>query len=147
MATEVGPGLRCEQLSSSDQPRSSRPREILLHIPWLPLLPNRKGQKRHWAVEHKYRKAWHTAVRAALGTQRPPEPWPHSHLTLTRRSDKQPDEDNLMASWKPVIDGLRACGVIEDDSPKHVIVRSNWKHAPRGQGAISVVVTRCEAWE
>lgn len=122
------------------------PPTIVLAVAALPLLPNAKGQKRHWAVEHRYRKAWHRAVRAALGTQRPSEPWPNAHLTLTRRSDKEPDADNLMASWKPVIDGLRVCGVIVDDSPKHVIVRSLWKHAPRGKGEIAVVVTRCEGW-
>lgn len=36
-------------------------------------------------------------------------------LTLTLYSLKEPDFDNLVSRWKPVIDGLVRSGVIEDD--------------------------------
>ena len=41
-------------------------------------------------------------------------------ITAERFSSCTMDPDNLIGSLKPVIDGLRHCGVIEDDTEKHV---------------------------
>lgn len=48
------------------------------------------------------------ATRGAPSIQRP-------KLTLTLYSIKEPDFDNLVSRWKPVIDGLVRSGVIADD--------------------------------
>lgn len=41
-------------------------------------------------------------------------------ITAERFSRGKLDPDNLIGSLKPVIDGLRYCGVIADDTDKHV---------------------------
>ena len=41
-------------------------------------------------------------------------------ITAERFSRGKLDPDNLIGSLKPVIDGLRHCGVIEDDTAQHV---------------------------
>lgn len=118
---------------------------ITFTIDELPLLPNRKGQGRHWAVEDRYRKAWYWRVRCAIGRRRPRKPYQRAQITLTRRSNREPDADNLFASWKPVIDGLCVAGVIVDDSPAHVTVESVWERAKRGKGEIEVIVVAYQA--
>ena len=41
-------------------------------------------------------------------------------ITAERFSRRKLDPDNLIGSLKPVIDGLRHCGVIADDTDKYV---------------------------
>lgn len=76
--------------------------------------------------------------------EKPPSPLKHSIVTLTRRSSVQPDDDNLAASWKSVLDSLKRGhgAIIWDDSPKHIKLVSQWEPAKRGQGGIRIEV--CE---
>ena len=43
-------------------------------------------------------------------------------ITGTRYSNSPLDPDNLIGSLKPVIDGLRHCGAILDDTENHVTI-------------------------
>lgn len=105
----------------------------------LPPLPNRtKGQ--HWAVTAKSRKDWHWRVKGGVGRDKPKQPLERARVTLVRHSCSEPDEDNTMASWKPVLDGLVQAGVLADDKPSVVTLKSQWFHAPRGKGYIGISV-------
>jgi len=108
-------------------------------IPGLPLLPN-ELQRAHWSRVSRHAKSWHTAVLVAVGRDRPPRTLPRAKVTLTRHSTQRPDEDNLMASWKPAIDGLIHAKVIVDDKPQNLELVSQWTTAPRSKGKISVRV-------
>lgn len=46
---------------------------------------------------------------------RPPSPLTKYHITFTRHTQKPLDIDNLVASFKPVMDAIVRAGVIEDD--------------------------------
>ena len=67
-------------------------------------------------------------------------------VTLTGvRYGKQPlDEDNLVGSLKPVIDALRWCKVIKDDSPRFVSIgKIKQKKLPRGEVArLELIIER-----
>lgn len=41
------------------------------------------------------------------------------------------DRDNLLAATKPMLDGLVAANVIEDDSVRHINLRLSWFTSPR----------------
>ncbi len=62
-------------------------------------------------------------------------------LTLVRYGSKEPDFDNLVSSFKPIIDGLVSAGIIVNDKqanigqPQYLFVK-----AKRDEGAFSVKV-------
>jgi Holliday junction resolvase RusA-like endonuclease len=64
-----------------------------------------------------------------------------ANLTLTRFSSRQPDRDNLMSSWKAVIDGLVESGVLVDDNCDVVkSIDSRWEKASSKNSKIRVLV-------
>ncbi len=76
--------------------------------------------------------------------RKPVKPLPRSLLRLVRYSSVEPDPDNLAASFKAVIDGLRIAGVIENDRSANVQISFSWKLAPASMGKISVEVEEAE---
>lgn len=99
------------------------------------------GSHGHWASRLRERKKWHKWVADEIGFNRPKKPLQACRIECVRYSAKEPDFDNLAASFKPVIDGLKNCGVIEDDKSSCVVERVyRWAKAPMGKGAIEVVV-------
>lgn len=117
-------------------------RVIILGKP--PKLPNRFG--RTWLSRHGERKRWERMVNHALNDFRYwDDPLTKAKLTLVRYSSRQPDEDNLMASWKPVIDALVSYGVIEDDNPKVIVeLVSKWRKCKRNEVRIEIVIESLE---
>lgn len=111
-------------------------------IPGLPDL-QAAAAKGHWRARHAETKRWHDRVRAiVLGDHYlPDKPLERARVHCERHSSREPDWDNLAASFKPIIDGLTRCGVLEDDKPS-VIGSPNfeWHAAKRGDGKIRVVV-------
>ena len=71
---------------------------------------------------------------------KPAEPLQRSAIHLIRYSSVEPDPDNLAASFKPVIDGLREAGVIVNDRSENVELRFSWRKAPQNMGMIRVEV-------
>lgn len=73
--------------------------------------------------------------------KRPASPLIQCEMILTRFSTRECDFDNLVASFKPVVDGLKDAGVILDDSSK-VIVRREYRHRPAKpkQGKVRIEV-------
>jgi len=111
----------------------------------IPVLPARYNSYKntHWAVKAKETKKWHrmvaNAVIAAGGW--PPVPLKSAKLTLVRYSSRAPDYDGLVQAFKPVLDGLVKCRVLEDDNMR-VIGRPDykWCQVPAGKGGIQVFV-------
>lgn len=50
----------------------------------------------------------------------PEQPLEKFHLTITRCGTRYLDYDNLVASYKPFIDGLKLAGIIKDDSWQYI---------------------------
>ena len=112
-------------------------------IPGLPDTPNRK-QNASWKSTHFRAKKWKDWVGVRCLGRKPVKPLPRARLVLTRHSSVEPDPDNLAASFKPVIDGLRYAGVIENDRSANVQIQLTWRLAPASMGKISVEVEEVE---
>lgn len=96
--------------------------EMVLEVPVIAPSSNRVlGQ--HWSKRHKLQKLWHREIGWALATagyRQPCQPYAKARVTIDRRSRGQLDPDNLVGSCKPIIDALRSCHVLADDTPAHL---------------------------
>ena len=113
---------------------------IIFEIDKLPKLPNRLLGS-HWRVRSSHAREWATSVWAVTCKQRPREPWKKVRLVLERHSSMRPDHDGLCGSFKHVIDALVKCGIIEDDTPAHILsAEYSWIKASPKHGKIRVQV-------
>lgn len=96
----------------------------MVFIPRLPKLPNDIG----WGKLNRFyeSKKWIVSISRHFIGKGPSEPLQKSIVTFVRQSSREPDLDNNYASVKPVLDSLKKCGIIADDSPKHVDLRVTW---------------------
>lgn len=93
----------------------------------------------------RHKRLWKRDVFLITFNQRPPVPLKKAHITLTRHSSKECDDDNLRASFKPILDGLKQAKIIEDDKPS--VIGSpvcQWRKTPAKQGRITVIVEEIE---
>lgn len=109
-------------------------------LPGLPKLSN--SHHLNWRVAAGERKKWRRAAYLKTLSLRPPFPLSLCSITCTRHSSgREPDFDNLVISFKSVIDGLKDAGIILDDSSACVLERRYLsKKAPAKKGFIEVVV-------
>lgn len=108
-------------------------------LPGLPRSAN--GSHGHWRVKHAQTKRWKQAVFTKAWPFKPPQPLTSAALTLTRMSSVEPDFDNLVAGFKPIIDGLRQAGVLSDDKRVNVGRPDyRWEYAPPKAGRVRVRV-------
>jgi Holliday junction resolvase RusA-like endonuclease len=99
------------------------------------------GSHGHWRTKQAQVKALKARVFASCWHLRPDVPLSLARITLTRASSVEPDYDNLVISFKPVIDGLRQAGVIVDDKRKNVgRPEYLWEKCKPGDGHIKVKV-------
>ena len=89
-------------------------------IKGLPRRPN--GSHGHWARINAERKKWHALVGHAI-SYKPKEPIKQCRVTCIRSTADLVDYDNLVMSFKPVIDGLVIHGIIQDDSMRVIVDR------------------------
>lgn len=114
------------------------PYQLEFFIPGLPATPN---ARRHWRAVHGDNAKWYALVRAAVGNTRPKAPLQTAKLIMIRVSTSEPDRDNLCASFKPIIDGLRYAGVLVDDKKANIGMPDyRWERGQRGKGFIRVSV-------
>lgn len=107
----------------------------------LPQTVNAIGRK-HWAVKVKEARKWKQLVvteciLAGIGGLNLAQ----ASLELTRYSSRETDFDNLASSFKHVLDGLTAAGVIVDDKPS--VIGSPtfiWQKVKPGDGRIRVKI-------
>lgn len=134
--------------------------ELKFKVKGAPGLPNARSTM-HWSVLAKERRDWRSAVclaaRHAMGGSWPTEPIQKATIVFDcHRSGKQPDHDNLVASIKPLLDGLQprtvtyrrnspiigiGCGLIASDEPDCIgrpIV--NWVKCKRGMEHVVITV-------
>lgn len=103
------------------------------------------ASKGHWRAKHAETKRWHERVRAiVLGDYwLPDKPLSQARVVFERHSSREPDYTNLVASMKPIEDGLVRCGVLEDDKPSNYVGGAptyRWVPAKRGEGKVRVIV-------
>lgn len=117
---------------------------ITFELPGLPRMANASGRSRNfWAIK-KETDQWKKWV-GQVACPRPPSPLVRAKLTLIRFSSSEPDFDGLVHGFKPVIDGLKECGVLLDDKARNIGQSSySWEKAPAKQGKIRVVVEALE---
>jgi len=109
----------------------------------LPSMPNAMGKASFWYGQAE-RKKWRKII-ALHKLGKPYEariamPVQNSKLTLVRCSSREPDLDNLYASFKFVIDALKFNGVIADDKPSVCKMECRWEKAKQKSGMIRVKV-------
>jgi len=90
-------------------------------IAGLPELPNKSHG--HWGGMQKKRERWHNAVERAAFMFRPKSPLTKCKLILERHASRKCDYDNLVYSFKPVVDGLVHSKFLVDDDYGTILER------------------------
>jgi Holliday junction resolvase RusA-like endonuclease len=118
--------------------------ELVLEIPRLPQM-NVQHTRRHWSVGHREAKQWKQVIHGLLlsnGATRH-KPLEKAHVALTRKSSREPDWDNLVMGFKPVLDALVKCGVLADDKPSNFATGAPsylWESVTPLEGGIKIEV-------
>lgn len=74
-------------------------------------------------------------------SRRPKEPLQKATLILTRCSSRETDFDNLVISFKPIVDGLVDARVLADDTGQVIVSRKyQWEKAPGKKGLVRIRV-------
>lgn len=110
--------------------RVTAPYRLEVTIPAVPKLINRQSRASYHA-EAMQRRQWRELVCLSVGHRKPTVPLKKARVIIeVHRAGKEPDPDNLVASCKPILDGLqpqksyrrngklvvsRGCGVLADD--------------------------------
>ena len=110
---------------------------------WVPMLPkiHTNGAHGHWSKKYRAVSALKGRVHYLIMEHVPPKALDKAKVTLIRYGSVEPDFDNLVASFKPVIDGLVLAGVLANDKqanigqPDYQFVKGK-----RAEGAFSVKV-------
>jgi Holliday junction resolvase RusA-like endonuclease len=99
---------------------------------------NTAHTRRHWSSSHRESKKWEQLVWAVTSGARPDHPLEFAFVHCTRHSSTCPDYDNLVMSFKPVIDALKKNDMIVDDDMKRLQREYDWEYAPRKKGYITI---------
>lgn len=113
--------------------------QLTFEIPGLPpIMPN---ERMHWRKRSRIMKQWKFWTMLSAAGKKPPSPLKRAIIVLVRHSSVEPDPDNLVASFKPILDGLRTAGIIHDDKRVNIGAPSFlWKKAPSKEGKVTVEV-------
>lgn len=98
---------------------TKNPYSLSIFFNWLPQIQLNSSHG-HWATRYQKIRAIKTKVGAGVYPHRPEKPLKKARLVLIRHSSREPDYDNLVASFKPVIDALTEFAIIENDNSKVV---------------------------
>lgn len=90
-----------------------------LHIV-VPGNPTNLNGRQHWRAKNTENQKWINTVMMLAKSKRPPTPLKRARLIFTRFASRLCDADNFLGSLKPIIDGLKHSGIIEDDSWEHI---------------------------
>ena len=120
-----------------------------MEIPGIPTLQSGSFGTRYARRDHDRR--WKDLVGWGTAGKRPGVPLERALVVCTRFSAASgpPDDDNLRASFKPLIDGLVGkrndptdpTRILTDDSPAHMTAEYYWERCPRGEGKVVIEVT------
>ncbi len=122
---------------------------LRIELKGLPSLQS--GAFGHWRARRAHDARWKNLVRQATRRELPKEPLEKALVVCTRYSAARssPDRDNLVASFKPLVDGLAGykvgnvllTQVLIDDSPEHMTAEYHWEKCPRGKGRVVMEVS------
>jgi len=115
---------------------------LTVEIPGVPKLPNRVDGE-GWRSKAGEAKKWRGWSFLSVRAKRPKKPLQLARVTLTRFSSREPDYDNLVKSFKHVMDGLIEAGIILDDAPKYLAhgkADCRWVKVPRKDVKIKIEV-------
>jgi hypothetical protein len=115
---------------------------------------NTKATRRHWSVLAKEATQWRDALVPMTAGKRPPQPLGRARIVLTRcsASKVEPDFDNLVMSFKPIVDALTTSSpnrngrwisradVLADDSPKVLERVYRWEQCPLAEQGVTIEV-------
>lgn len=116
---------------------------MAFELPGLP--PMNISDKQHWRRVGQSARSWRqTACVTARSHGPPKKPLRAARLVLTRMSGhRSPDYDNLVISFKPIVDGLRDAKVITDDNMQVIgIPEYRWERRAPKKGRVRVEVYR-----
>jgi crossover junction endodeoxyribonuclease RusA len=93
------------------------PREWTIRLPW-PTPPLSLNDRGHWAARHRRVREVRRVAAALVRAQHIPR-LDRCEVTLhyVPRDGRTRDTDNLVATLKPIADGIVDAGVVKDDSP------------------------------
>lgn len=112
---------------------------LKFELPGVPRLPN--GSHGHWRKKWAETTKWKMWTKLAVGANRPHAPLEQARLVLTRCTSVEPDFDNLAASFKAIIDGLREAGVLVNDRRSNIgDPKFRWQKAARNASKVIVEV-------
>lgn len=116
--------------------------QLKLEINGLPKTVNALGRK-HWAVKVKHNRFWEKLVGYEIFKQnlKPSEPLKKAKIEFVRYSSIEPDFDNLVNSFKVIMDALIKNGIIIDDKPSIVGCPTYaWEKCKKKEGKITVEI-------
>ncbi len=102
-------------------------------------------QRMSWRARQREQRDWDWLVRAetaALTAQTHWEPRGRIAVSIERHGPRRLDTDNLWASVKPLVDALKHCGLIQDDTDTAIDLTVTQAH-----GIPSTVVTLASSQE
>ncbi len=111
---------------------------ISVDISVVPKLPREIGIGR-WA-RHNENKRWKAIIYRTFIGIAPKYPLQKSKITVTRFTAQQPDEDNLYASLKSVLDALTKHRIIEDDGPQFIELEAKWEYTQQRKGFLKIEI-------
>lgn len=85
--------------------------------------PPNLNQPMHWAVRRKWKEAFEQMIWGLFVASRKEYgklPWKGAKIEFNFNLCRELDYDNAWTSIKPLLDGIKKCEIIEDDSPKFV---------------------------
>lgn len=111
-------------------------------LPGVPILPNR--MKKNWYSFAAESTKWKDIVYVHCRNRFPKTPLKKASIIFIRYSSREPDFDNLVRSFKPVLDGLKG-HIIEDDNQK-IIGKPTylWKKEKEVDAHIRIILTGME---
>lgn len=112
--------------------------EIIVIHELPPMLNGSNGLKRmHWANYRKVRDRWVWLVRSATKSKYATP----VHITFTRHSMRQPDWDNLYASFKVIGDALKLAGVLQDDTMDNILtLTAYWEKSKKADQRTTIEI-------
>lgn len=108
--------------------------------------PPSLNRRLHWRARSALNIAWKNHVYWHVMEQKTKMgkmPYPWTDIKIIYYACRPMDWDNAYTSAKPLVDGLKVAGVIEDDSPKHIelLVRTI-KVAHLKEQKIEIIITQ-----
>jgi crossover junction endodeoxyribonuclease RusA len=102
------------------------------------------NDRQHWAVKMKHVKEWRDAAHVLARAAKIPNCRRIKvELHYVPRTNQRRDPDNLVASLKPLVDGLVDAGVVADDT--EAFVERSWPVIHRPSGVPGRFYMRVEA--